>query len=283
MPQHGGQSATVTPTERMLADLDAAMTGDGGALGAADRLCAACVRLLGVDGASVSLIHAGSSRGTFGSSGPLSRELDELQFTFGEGPCLDAVASGRPVQSPDLADPAEVRWTALRAALLDRGGGAVFAFPVTLSFAHIGALDLYRHARGPLDEAAAAGAAQAARLACLPLLDLMADPTARDDTGAERAASRSATEQVGGPGGQGAVAQLRSLHRVEVYQATGMLVGAWDVDAAQALARLRAHAFTLGLTASALASAVVDRQVLLTDDGWAAPPAAGHDATGPSS
>ena len=266
----------MTAGEQMLADLDAAMTGGGGALAAADRLCAACVRLLGVDGASVTLVHEGSSRGTFGSSGPLSRELDELQFTYGEGPCLDAVARGGPVLSPDLADPAEQRWPVLRSGLLERGIGAVFAFPVTLSAAHIGALDLFRHAHGPLSDEATAAAAQAARLAGLPLLDLMASSTG------DPAAVRSPDDGAGGRGQQAAAAQLRSLHRVEVYQATGMLVAAWDVDPAQALARLRAHAFTLGLTASALASAVVDRRVLMTDDGWAAPPQAGGTTRPPT-
>ena len=274
----------------MLAELDAAVTGGGGALAAADRLCAACVRLLGVDGASVSLVHDGSSRGTFGSTGPLSRELDELQFTYGEGPCLDAVSRGGLVHSPDLADPAEQRWPVLRSGLLERGIAAVFAVPVTLSAARIGALTLFRHAHGPLGDAEAAGAAQAARLANLPLLDLMADSAGHDadsddvdsdDADADgRAATRSAGGAGGGSSGQTAAAQLQSLHRVEVYQATGMLMAAWDVDAAQALARLRAHAFALGMTASGLASAVVERRVLMTEDGWAAQPQDGREANG---
>ena len=82
--------------ERLKAELRAALAGSGGALSAANRLCQACVELLEVDGAAVSLMHEGSSQGTFGSSGELSRRLDELQFTFGEGPCLDAVRWGRP-------------------------------------------------------------------------------------------------------------------------------------------------------------------------------------------
>lgn len=73
---------------QLRADLGAALTGSGGALSAADRLCAACVDLLEVDGAAISLIDAGATQGTFGSSGALSRRLNELQFTFGEGPCL---------------------------------------------------------------------------------------------------------------------------------------------------------------------------------------------------
>ena len=62
------------------------MSGAESARGAADKLCHACVELLEVDGASVSLTLDGSTQGTFGSSGDMSRQLDELQFTFGEGP-----------------------------------------------------------------------------------------------------------------------------------------------------------------------------------------------------
>jgi hypothetical protein len=95
------------------------MDGAVGALAAADLLCRACVDVLGVDGASLSLMYQGSTRGTFGSSGEMSRRLDELQFTFGEGPCLEAVSTGAPVLVDDLSDPAEQRWPAFARALVN--------------------------------------------------------------------------------------------------------------------------------------------------------------------
>jgi hypothetical protein len=48
----------------------------GGA--AADRLCVACLPLLGVDAAAISLIDQGESRGTFGASDQKARQLDAL-------------------------------------------------------------------------------------------------------------------------------------------------------------------------------------------------------------
>ncbi len=57
--------------------------------------------------------------------------------------------------------------------------------------------------------------------------------------------------------------QIASLERVEVYQATGMIVGQLDVDPAEALVRLRAYAFAQGLTASEAAWAIVERRVSL--------------------
>ena len=105
----------VEPDLRLLDEATAALdpATESVVLAAADRLCEACVDLLDVDGASISLIKDGGTQGTFGSSGDTSRALDELQFTYGQGPCIDAVASGRPVIAEDLDSPVEDRWPAL--------------------------------------------------------------------------------------------------------------------------------------------------------------------------
>jgi hypothetical protein len=227
-----------------------AMAGADSPLDAANRLCHACVDLLEVDGASISLMHEGTTRGTFGSSSSTSRRLDEFQFTYGEGPCLDAVRDGGPVLVADLADPAELRWPAFREAVLGTGICAVFALPVAVAFAHVGALDLYNKRIGGLTHRALSGALYAAELAALPLLDLM---TAHVDW-ESIAQSESGWEQ------------LASLERVEVYQATGMIMAALQATPAEALARIRAHAFANGLTASEVAWAIVERRLVLVAD-----------------
>lgn len=153
--------------------LGEAVTGAESPLAAADRLCEACVDLLDVDGASISLIKDGATQGTFGSSGELSRTLDELQFTYGQGPCMDAVHTNLPVSAGDLDGPGEDRWPALAQAVLSHGIRAMYALPVTVASTPIGALDLYRHRRGPLEGRALTGGLWAAGLASLPLLDLM--------------------------------------------------------------------------------------------------------------
>jgi hypothetical protein len=89
-----------------------AVAGEDSALARADRLCAACVRLLDVDGAAISMMLEGSSGGTFGSSDELGLQLGELQFTFGEGPCTDAARAGAPVIVVDLEAVGEDRWPA---------------------------------------------------------------------------------------------------------------------------------------------------------------------------
>ena len=248
--------------QRLRDVLGDAVSGAPTPLAAADRLCTACVELLDVDGASISYIGDGTMQGTFGSSSELSRTLDELQFTYGEGPCLDAVAKGRPVVAPHLDGPGEGRWPALTQAVLGHGIQAVFALPVTVASTPVGALDLYRRSSGPLGEDAMTGGMWAAGLAALPLLDLMTS-----DTDWQRVAE-----------GRGSWDQLESLERVEVYQATGMIIGALDVSPADALVRLRAHAISRSLTASEVAYQILDRRLVLDKDDWRETGGA-HEAT----
>jgi len=238
---------------RIGEQLHAAMRGSG--LAAADSLCRACVALLDVDGAAISVVDHGQSRGTFGSSGELSRRLDDYQFTYGEGPCLDAVRLRAPVLVSDLSDPVAERWPAFTASLQDAGVEAVFALPVTIAAATVGALDLFRHRAGPLDDRGLEGALAAARLAASPLLDV--------EQGLARRAA--AGVDVSEPGE--VWDELASLERTEVYQATGFLIAQADVTSVEALVRLRARAYSTGQTASEVAWEVLERRLVLDRDG----------------
>jgi hypothetical protein len=106
-----------------------AAIGERRGVGAADRLCQACVALLGIDAAAVSLVFDGANIGTLGASGTAARMYDEMQFTYGEGPCLDAVAHQAPVVVTDLADPTETRWPAYGPAMLAHQIRGVYAMP----------------------------------------------------------------------------------------------------------------------------------------------------------
>lgn len=245
-----GEKRVIMGVEQLRKHLGAVIADANSPLAAANLLCQACVELLEVDGASVSLTHQGASRGTFGSSGELSRRLDEYQFTFGEGPCLQAVAQGAPVFVDDLGDPSEVRWPAFRDAVLGSGISAVFALPVAVSSYPVGALDLFNRSAGPLSSQAVAGGLVAAELAALPLLNLM---TANVDWEAHN------QREYGWE-------QLASLERVEVYQATGMIIGALDVGPTEALLRLRGNAYARGMTASELAWFILERRIAIDGD-----------------
>lgn len=240
----------------LRAALGAAVAGGASELSIADRLCHACVELLSVDGAALSLIHEGAMRGTFGASNDLSRRMDELQFTFGEGPCLDSVRDGCPVLIPDLRGLAERRWPAFAEAVLGSGVRAVYALPISVASSPVGALDLFRSTPGLLSDVGLTTGLLAAELAALPLLDLLGPGADWEGAGDE----------------EDGWSQLASLDRVEVYQATGMVMGQLEVGSAEALVRLRAHAYASGLTASEVAWQIIDRRLVLDrDDVWGGP------------
>lgn len=225
-------------------------------LTAADRLCRACVDLLDVDGAAISVIHDGVTRGTFGSSSALSRRVDAFQFTYGEGPCLDAVSGRRPVLVEDLAHPSHQRWPAFSRSVVEAGVCAVFALPVVVASESIGALDLFRHRTGPLTDDALGAGLMAADLAALPLLDLIAEIGARAARGIVEGAEEDPWSE------------LESLDRVEIHQATGFLIAQMGGGGpGQALVRLRARAFATGQTASEIAHEILDGRLSLAPDG----------------
>jgi hypothetical protein len=234
------------------------MQGPGTAIDSADRLCQACVELLDVDGAAISVVFDGVTEGTFGSSSELSRRIDELQYTFGEGPCLDAVRHGQPILVDHLGHAADQRWPAFSADALDSGVEAVFAFPVKLAASTFGALALFRTSIGPLSELSLSGARWAAELAALPLIDL---------------ANEDADKEGTHPGNDG-WDQLSSLGRIEIYQATGMVMAQLDVGSAEALVRIRAYAFAHDRTASEVAWDITERRMRFDPEDWGRRPPA---------
>jgi hypothetical protein len=245
-------------SNRLRRDLGAVMQGPGTAIDSANRLCQACVELLEVDAAAISVVFDGVTEATFGSSSELSRRIDELQYTFGEGPCLDAVRRGQPILVDHLGQSGDQRWPAFSAGALNSGVEAVFAFPVKLATSTLGALDLFRTSIGPLSELSLSGAQWAAELAALPLLDLANEDADREGTH---------------PGNTG-WDQLSSWGRIEVYQATGMVMAQLEVGSAEALVRIRAYAFAHDRTASEVAWDITERKMRFEPEDWGQPPPA---------
>ena len=230
-------------------ELLAAVDGRRG-VDAADRLCEACVDLLDVDAAAISLVFDGASSATLGSSGKRARIYDELQFTLGEGPCLESVARRSPVLVFDLADPEESRWPAYGPAMLAHQVRGVYALPVVVAGEYIGALDLFRMRPGQLMSDDLTGATAAAELAGVPVLDLL-------DSDMQASVADPTSD---------AWAELNNLSRAEVSQATGMLVAQLEIEPAEALVRLRAHAYATGRSATDAARDILERRSRLEAD-----------------
>lgn len=229
---------------RVAEILSAIARGDGqGALPA--RLCAECLQVLPVSGVGMALMTAeGPSGVVLAATDGRARQLEELQFALGEGPCVEASSSGRPMLHPDLTAAGPARWPRFGAAALDAGIHAIFAFPLRVGAIRVGVLDLYRDTPGPLnapDFADALAFADAATIMVLHLQD-------HDEHGGVNAA-------LTGPIDSQAV----------VHQATGMITIQLGISLAEALLRLRAHAYATGQTVSAVAADVVNRHLFFDD------------------
>ena len=231
--------------EQLIAAIDGRRGVD-----AADRLCEACVVLLDIDAAAISLVFDGANSGTLGSSGARARMYDELQFTLGEGPCLDSVLRRIPILIVDLGDPEEARWPAYRPAMLAHQIRGVTAIPIVVAGEFVGALDLFRAQPGPLLAEDLTGGVAAAELAGIPLLDLL-------DTDLRAAVADPKSD---------AWVELNTLSRAEVSQATGMLVAQLEIEPAEALVRLRAHAYATGRSVTDVAGDILERRLQLEAD-----------------
>lgn len=211
------------------------------------RICELCVEMLGVTGAGISMATASGNRGVVCATDEVSARIEDLQFTLGEGPCMDAVEAGTPVLVSDMQQPGDVevkRWPAFMEGAGSTAARAVFAFPLRIGAIRVGALDLYRDAPGDLADDELSAALMAADAAALALLHLDAgrDKTFADDQDA------------------------RTTYQMQVHQATGMVQIQLGVTTAEALLMLRARAFADGRVLAHLATDVVERRIRFAEE-----------------
>lgn len=213
-----------------------------GAVSLIDRVCVVAVDRLSLSGAGLSLMADGALLGTAGVSEPGIRAVQELQLSLGEGPCVDAWASGEPVFEADLAEPATVRWPVFAAAGVQAGVRAVFALPLALGAIRIGILVLYRDHPGALSADEVTEGLVLADVATHVVLGL----------------------QAGAPvGALHALLAKEPAHWAEIHQATGMLSVQLAASLNEAFVRLRAHAFAHDIALRTVARDVVARRLRL--------------------
>ncbi len=78
---------------------------------------------------------------TMAAANELSRQLDEMQYANGDGPCLEALRSGTPVYAPVMAE--ETRWGEYPKLAVDHGVLSMLSLPLAPQGKTIGALNLY--------------------------------------------------------------------------------------------------------------------------------------------
>jgi GAF domain-containing protein len=195
-----------------------------------------------MNGAGVMLMSGDIPRGSLCTTDDVSHLIEELQYSLGEGPCVDAYQQDKVVTEPDLADPATRRWLAFSPPAIEAGVRAVFGFPLRVGTVRLGALNLYRDSPGPLSGDQHADALVVADVAARWVLEAQAgappDAIARElEIGAD-------------------------FHYI-VHNAAGMVSVQQGISVAEALIRLRAYAFGSDRLLADVAREVVDRKLRL--------------------
>jgi len=118
-----------------------------------ERVCEVSTALLEVSGAAMCLIGGRRHRIIVHGTDAVAEDLELLQISLGQGPCIEAVRTGLPVLVPELSGARPPRWPAYAEHARRRGVRAVFTFPLQIASVDLGALDLYRLEPGPLSAA----------------------------------------------------------------------------------------------------------------------------------
>jgi GAF domain len=216
---------------RILAEL----LGGTGARSSA-RLCEVSRDVVGVSGAGIMLMSGDVPLGSVCSTDRVSGLIEDLQHTFGEGPCVDAYRQDRVVLEPDLADPQIPRWFAFTPPAVDAGVRAVFAFPVRQGAVRLGAVNLYRDRAGPLSDDQHADALVMADVVARWVLDVQADAP---------------------PGVLAAELEVGADFHFVVHNAAGKVSVQAGISITDALVRLRAFAYSNDRPLRAVAEDVI--------------------------
>jgi len=213
MHGHGSDPARVARVTAALAD---------GELDPQRSLCARSAEVVGVSGAGLVLLSPSRSLGNVCVSDPVTEIVEDLQYTLGQGPCIDAFHSRAPVLVADLAA-TDGRWSEFRQGAVAAGMRAAFGFPLLIGDAVcIGALNLFHDRVGELTDDQYDDAVAVAHVASRTVIawQFAAEPNAL----------AWQLDQV-------------PTHRAVVHQATGMVSVQRGVVVDDALALLRAYAF----------------------------------------
>jgi len=234
-------------------------SGGGSLFTGVGVVCETAARLTGVDGAAVAVLTASSRvRELVYATDPIAQQLDELQFTIGEGPCLDAYLHDRPELWAELdTSEVEAQWPGFVPDAFDLGARALFAFPVPGHNRPLGVLELYRRTAGPLDageQESATVCAVAVGRTLMSNWDAYAEHADNIEHAIEAAAITGAGDEPADP-----------FPRSQVYVAAGMVAVQLSLSTDDALDRLRAYAYSRRRPITAVSADIVARRLSLQD------------------
>ena len=200
---------------------------------------------LGLLGTVVTLMPSDEAHAISAASSPASRQVEEVQFGLGEGPTRDAFTARRPVLVANLATVGVMRWPAWAPAALAAGVSGAYAFPLQVGASIFGVLTAYKDSGPGLE-------ARRLRIALVfseAATELLLDGSIRAD-GHELEPGLDATLGTNG----------------FIYQAQGKVMVELGVSLPEALARMRAHAWSNGQDLTVLAQEILAGREMPTRD-----------------
>jgi hypothetical protein len=245
-----------------VAHILASLAAGGPAASWLDQLVADCQVAVRMSGVGLAVTSQDRPAAVLATAGSPAHTMEDLQFALGEGPCVDACQSGRPVLISNLANACQ-RWPTFAPAATGAGVHAAFAFPLQVGAIGIGVLDLYRTMPGALDPLQLGQALAYADAAVAVLLDEQG--RAGPDAGSEECGDRVDGTRAA-PAEQMGVEVVQAVdRRAVVHQATGMISVQLDVPLTEAMSRLRAHAYADDRPILDVAADVVARRLTFDD------------------
>jgi hypothetical protein len=220
----------------LLARLARAVANEGSDRPLEERLCRAYLSILGGDGAALTVSYTRPGRITLCVTDDVAARLEDLQDVLGEGPGPTAYDT-QDITVADLRT-RQGRWPLFVDAAREIAGAEVlYAVPVRATGAVIGVLSVHHSGRVLPDRAHAQFLADAIGAA------LVKDIPQDSDLTAGPWSSRSA-----------------------IHQATGMVVVQLRISPDDAMALLRAHAFSHDTTLAEVASQIISRRLSFSNE-----------------
>ena len=106
----------------------------------------------GAEGAGLTLLEEDRAN-TIVATAPFVREIDNIQYGIGQGPCITAAADARTVMSASLG--ADQRWPRFGGRVARLGVHSVVSLPLVTPDGVVGAMNVYAHPKNVFDHRAA--------------------------------------------------------------------------------------------------------------------------------
>lgn len=191
----------------------------------------------GADGAGLTLLEADRAD-TIVATADFVREVDVIQYSMGEGPCISAAAEQRTFTSGSLGG--EPRWPRFGPRVARLGVHSVLSLPLLTPDGVFGAMNVYAHSKGAFDD-------RAVRVG-----ELFSVPAA---IAVENAQVLAQAKRLAGN------LQAALISRAVIDQALGIVMSRTGCTAAEAFDRLRTRSQAEHTKVSVVAQSVVDAAV----------------------